>query len=86
MTPFSFDHATAREITGDDQARHIEAKARQDADAGAFDPPTLTGESYWSQVQSQMCIVVYRVQHQKRLERNLRKSAQIKPQTLPDAP
>ena len=76
MTPMSFDPATAREVTGDAQARTIEAKARADADAQTFDPPKITAATYWGQVQDQMAAVVYREQYMRRKARNERKGLQ----------
>jgi hypothetical protein len=73
MTPLSFDPATAREVTGDADARAIEAKARADADEQTFCPPATNGETYWSQVQAAMRLVVYREQYTKRIARNERK-------------
>lgn len=80
MKPGSFDPTSAREVTGDDVARTIEAKARKDADAQTFDPPELDGVTYWDKVQQEMQTVIYREQYTKRLARNARKSAQ-NPQT-----
>ena len=54
MTPGSLAPITAREITGDELARTIEAKERQDADAEAFDPPAVDGATYWDKVQKEM--------------------------------
>jgi hypothetical protein len=68
MIPLSFDPQTAREMTGDEAARVIEAKARSDADAGTFDPPK------WVCLRSQMQIVVYTDQFYRRDNRNRRKS------------
>lgn len=73
MIPGSFDPATAREITGDELARTIEAKARQDADAENFDPPAEDGATYWDKVRMKMRVVIYREQYAKRLARNERK-------------
>ncbi len=73
MTPRSFDAETAREVTGDTEARAIEAKARADADAQTFDPPAVDGFTYWDQVQAQMRAIVYREQYTKRAARNERK-------------
>lgn len=73
MTPGSFDHQTARQITGDAESRTIEAKARQDADAKTWEPPSLGGETYWGQVQAEMRLAVYREQWSKRNDRNERK-------------
>lgn len=75
ITPFSFDQETAREMTGDAQARLIEAKARSDADTDNFDPPRVVGESYFDQVQAQMRYTVYVNQYTKRIERIRRKAA-----------
>lgn len=75
MTPLSFDPLTAREVTGDAQARTIEAKARADADARVIDPPAVAGDTYWDQVQAQMQAIVYAEQHRKRTERLARKGA-----------
>lgn len=75
MTPGSFDPITAREITGDELARTIEAKARQDADAGNFEPPAVDAATYWDKVQKEMRFVVYREQYTKRRARNARKMA-----------
>jgi hypothetical protein len=74
MTPLSFDPTTAREVTGDAEARAIEAKARADADEQTFCPPaTNGGETYWGQVQAAMRLIVYREQYTKRMSRNERK-------------
>ena len=74
MKPLSFDHGTAREVTGDALARIIEAKAREDADALNFDPPKYaSGETYWGQVQASMHLVTYLSQYAKRAARNERK-------------
>lgn len=73
MIPGSFDIITAREITGDEQARALEAKARRDADTAAFSPPSIEGITYWDKVCSQMRYVVYTHQYEKRLARNKRK-------------
>ena len=75
MTPLSFDAQTAREIVGDAEARVIEAKARADADAGGWDAPKVDGVTYWSKVQAQMSVIVYREQFFKRKARNERKNA-----------
>ena len=77
MTPGSFDPTTAREITGDELARSIEAKARHDADAGNFSPPTVDGATYWDKAQSEMRVVIYREQYAKRLARNNRKALKV---------
>jgi len=77
MTPGSFDPTTAREIAGDELARTIEAKARQDADAENFDPPTVDGATYWDKAQKEMRVVIYREQYTKRLARNARKAAKV---------
>ena len=77
MTPGSFDPATAREITGDELARTIEAKARQDADAENFDPPAVDGATYWDKAQKEMRVVIYREQYTKRLARNARKAEKV---------
>jgi hypothetical protein len=75
VTPSSFDHITAREITGDAEARNLEAAARSDADAHRFAPPPVTGSTYWDQVTAQMRHIVYTTQHAKRAARNARKAA-----------
>lgn len=72
MTPRSFDPITAREITGDELARTIEAKARRDAGKGTFDPPDVAGVTYWGGVQKEMRAVIYREQYKRRLSRNAR--------------
>ena len=77
MTPGSFDPTTAREITGDELARTIEAKARKDADAENFDPPAVDGATYWDKVQKEMRVVIYREQYTKRLARNSRKAGKV---------
>lgn len=74
MTPLSFDATTARKVTGDEESRAIEAKARADADAQTFDAPKIEGATYWGQVQAQMRAVVYRDQYTKRVARNERKN------------
>lgn len=74
MIPGSFDPATARTFVGDAQARALEQSARQDADAGAYAPPPISGETYASQVAAQMCAIVYREQYTRRLARNARKA------------
>ena len=69
-----FDAATARQVVGDTHARRIEAKARIDADAKIFMPPSPNfGETYWGQVQAEMCHIVYRTQYTSRLTRNERR-------------
>lgn len=74
MTPNSFDPATSREMTGDDRARTIEAKARADADKGTFDPPAHGDGSYWAQCQAAFERQVYTAQFHKRTLRNERTS------------
>ena len=77
MIPGSFDPQTAREIVGDAEARGIEAKARQDADSGTFDPPDQRGQpgdTYGWLMQLAMRAVVYREQFRKRTARNERKA------------
>lgn len=74
MTPGSFDHATSREMVGDERSRTIEAKARADADAGHFEPPADSAStSYWGQAQDEFARRVYIQQHERRTARNLRK-------------
>jgi len=75
VTPESFDLTTAREVVGDSLARTIEAKARQDADAQNFDPPTPSEATYWDRALKEFETVVYREQYAKRLARNARKLA-----------
>lgn len=72
MTPGSFDPVTARAVVGDEEARAIEAKARADANAGAYSPPPVSGATYWAKVQAEMRVVVYREQFKKRTDRNQR--------------
>lgn len=74
MIPGSFDAQTAREMTGDETSRQIEAKARADADRGLYDPPQGDGETYWGSVMAHMRRVVYGEQYRKRSARNARKS------------
>jgi hypothetical protein len=70
MTPNSYDIDTAKEIVGDARMRIIETKARQDADNGVRDIPTLpAGGSYWDRVVLSMEMVVYDATYRKRLER-----------------
>ncbi len=77
MTPLSFDPMTAREFTGDAEARRLEAKARGDADAQVFDPPrALSNGTYADMVRASMWAIVYREQYTKRLARNKRKKEQ----------
>ena len=83
MTPGSFSTITAREITGDELARVIEAKSRQDADAKRFDPPVVHGDTYWENVQHEMQVVIYRDQYAKRLARNARKEKIITKHSRP---
>lgn len=77
MTPRSFDPTTSRAMLPDAVARHIEAKARADADRGesAFDPPKADTVSYWSSCQLEFERAVYHEQFRKRLARIERKSA-----------
>lgn len=75
MKPHSFDPKTAREVVGDSRARVIEAKARSDADAKAYDFPIGDYETYWGGVIVSMEMVVYREQYAKRMARNERKGA-----------
>ena len=72
MTPGSFDATTAREVVGDSHARVIEAKARADADAGAFDPPARADGTYMARWQAEMRRAVYLAQYSKRKARNER--------------
>lgn len=76
MTPRSFDAITSREMTGDGQARGIEAKARADADRGQYDPPPRhePGNSYWADCQLEFKFQTYFAQYSKRLARNQRKA------------
>lgn len=74
MKPKSFDIDTAKEIVGDARMRIIESKAREDVDKNVFDPPQVTGDTYWSQVSAEMDYRVYVFAHGKRAERNKRKS------------
>lgn len=69
MTPKAFDIDTAKEIVGDARMRVIEAKARDDADAGKHDAPRRDAGGYWDRVRSDMEYVIYLTTHQKRLER-----------------
>lgn len=73
MKPLSFDPKTAREMTGDEKSRRIEAKARLDADLKSWKPPDIEGETYADRLFSQMQQIVYREQYTKRLLRNERK-------------
>ena len=75
MIPGGFDPITAREIIGDELARTIETKARQDADTENFDPPAIDGSTYWGNVQKEMRVVIYREQYARRITRNIRKVA-----------
>lgn len=77
MTPGSFDPATAREVIGDGFSRTIEAKARADADAGIFDPPSAEGATYWDAAQKHMQASIYCEQHAKRMARNERKRSGV---------
>jgi hypothetical protein len=75
MTPGSFDSVTAREMVGDQQARIIELKARQDADANNYAPPEYGPDgTYFYKVMKEMERVVYSEQFKKRTERNKRKA------------
>ena len=75
-----FDAATARQVVGDAHARRIEAKARVDADTEVFAPPSTDfGETYWGQVQAEMCHVLYRTQYMNRLARNERRCGLLSP-------
>lgn len=73
MTPRSFDQETCREMVGDERARAIEAKAREDADSGRYSPPAKAATSYWGQCQEDFASLVYGHQFKSRLERNARK-------------
>jgi hypothetical protein len=76
MTPRSFDPQTSREMVGDERARTIEAKARQDADSGIYSPPEPSGfVTYWGQAQDEFARAVYAAQWGKRKARNERKAA-----------
>ena len=79
MTPGSFELTTAREITDDEQARSLEAKARQDADAETFAPPEFSGTTYFDHVEKEMRAFIYLEQYTKRLARNARKNAKDVP-------
>jgi hypothetical protein len=68
----------ARQIVGDEQARIIEAKAREDADATMYvSPSPLFGKAYQGQFMDSARMVVYRTQYTKRLWRNARKANSI---------
>lgn len=69
MTPKSFDIDTAREMVGDARMRMIEAKARDDAEAGISDKPKRRNGTYWDGIQSDMEYIIYIYTHQKRTER-----------------
>jgi hypothetical protein len=69
VIPGSFDPVTAREYLGDSLSRHIEAKARTDADGGVFDRPDLMTSTYADRVYLNMMIVVYAEQYRKRRAR-----------------
>lgn len=73
MIPLSFDPKTAREMTGDEQSRAIEAKARADAEMRSWNPPKIDGATYADRLFSQMRQIVYREQYTRRLARNERK-------------
>ena len=76
MLAKSFDIDTAKEIVGDQRMRSIEAQARNDANAGKYEPPPCGSGSYWSQVSSEMDYLVYINAHQKRVERMKRMDEQ----------
>ena len=69
ITPKSFDIDTAKRMVGDARMRVLEAKAKQDADNGVIDAPTVIEGTYIDRVYSQMDWVVYSTAHSKRLER-----------------
>lgn len=82
MTPGSFDAVTARELTGDARARHIEAQAREHADAADLDspgatyaPPRCDGTTYWDGVRACADHATYHEAFQRRIERRRRKQA-----------
>ena len=72
VIPGGFDYETAREVIGDDVARSVEKKARQDADVSHFDPPLTTNRTYWDSVRSEMFFVVYKEQYERRAARMAR--------------
>lgn len=72
MIPGSFDAATSREMVGDERARSIEQKARQDADAGVYDPPNSKATTYWGMAQEDFATMVYATQYKRRMERIVR--------------
>jgi len=76
MTPGKFDIDTAREMLGDDLARNIESKAREDADGGvnSYSPPDMPCNTYWDSVMLEMRKAVYLSQFHRRILRNRRKA------------
>lgn len=86
MTPRSFDPITCRSIVGDERARLLEARAREDADSAdldepgaAYRPPAAGEGTYWDQVRSESEIRTYWQAFQKRIERRRRKAHSINP-------
>ena len=76
MKPRSFDVQTCREMLGDELARQIEARARDDADKGLEAYSPIKPEdfySWWDTCKNIFVAVVYHEQFLKRLERNKRK-------------
>jgi hypothetical protein len=68
-----FDPVACRSAIGDAQARAVEAKARADAEAGAFDPPRCGGGTFQQQIGPSAAYVVYGAAYNKRLARIERK-------------
>lgn len=84
IRPGSFDTETARHMLGDERARAIEAKAREDAGAGLWLAPECVGGSYLDGIRNAFERSVYANQWGRRDERNKRKaSAASKPDNQP---
>lgn len=86
MTPKSFDLATCKAFIGDERVRHVEGKARADADADAYAPPPHTFQTPAGKAHEDMEDVVYLYAFKKRADRLARmaeKPAQVTAQPQP---
>ena len=69
----NWDAAWLRDAVGDERARKIEAKARQDAEVLRFDPPGRETATYQAELMLSAEMIVYAVAYSRRAQRNERK-------------
>lgn len=69
MMPLAFTLENAVEIVPDEQRRALGERARADASAGTFRPPTGVPCTYWGMVVLEHECIVYVDAYRKRTER-----------------